>query len=146
MEKELPIDKISNRRVSIFTPGWEIYVEVKTIDLSQLILKEWKKKKHEQWRMKKAVEELKPSTTPRIIRIWNKVQQIRKKINSDQTTFLNTFHKHHTRLKVQRLKYKIKYSKSNWSKSIAIRKLSKLKINHENLKHQVQANGWQAWL
>nr|XP_028949367.1 cyanogenic beta-glucosidase-like [Malus domestica] len=38
------------------------------------------------------------------------------------------------------------YSKSNWSKSIAIIKLSKLKINHENLKHQVQANGWQAWL
>ena len=27
--------------------------------------------------MKKAVEELKSSTTPRIIRIWNKVQQIR---------------------------------------------------------------------
>ncbi|XP_050112067.1 uncharacterized protein LOC126590627 [Malus sylvestris] len=96
--------------------------------------------------MKKAVEELKPSTTPRIIRIWNKVQQIRKKINSDQTTFLNTFYKHRTCRKVQRLKYKIKYSKSIWSKSIAIRKLSKLKINHENLKHQVQANGWQAWL
>ncbi|TQE07641.1 hypothetical protein C1H46_006784 [Malus baccata] len=66
-----------------------------------------------------------------------------KKINSDQTTFLNTSCKYHTRLKVQRLKYKIKYSKSNWSKSIAIKKLSKLKINHENLKHQVQANGWQ---
>ncbi|CAN6542374.1 unnamed protein product [Malus baccata var. baccata] len=105
MEQELPIDKISNRRVSIFTPGWEISVGVKTTDLSQLILKEWKKKKHEQY-----------------------------------------FYKHHTRRKVQRLKYKIKYSKSIWSKSIAIRKLSKLKINHENLKHQVQANGWQAWL
>ncbi|TQE11333.1 hypothetical protein C1H46_003067 [Malus baccata] len=51
----------------------------------------------------------------------------RKKINSDQTSFLNTFYKYHTCLKVQRLKYKIK-------------------INHENLKHQVQANGWQAWL
>ncbi|RXH71490.1 hypothetical protein DVH24_018845 [Malus domestica] len=117
------------------------------------------------WRMTNAVEELKPSTTPHIIRIWNKVQQIRyntisylfifsgilymsfiKKINSDQTTFLNTFYKYHTCLKVQRLKYKIKYSKSNWSKSIVMRKLSKLKINHENLKHQVQANGWQAWL
>ena len=49
MEKELPIDKIPNRRVSIFTPGWEISVGVKTTDLSQLILKEWKKKKHEQY-------------------------------------------------------------------------------------------------
>lgn len=29
------------------------------------------------WRMTNAVEELKPSTTPHIIRIWNKVQQIR---------------------------------------------------------------------
>ncbi|XP_050104827.1 uncharacterized protein LOC126584511 [Malus sylvestris] len=145
MKKELGIHKIPNRRVSIFTPGWDIFVGIKTTDLSQLILKEWKKKKHEQWRMKMVVEELKPSTTPHIIRIWNKVQQIRKKINSDQTTFLNTFYKHHTRLKVQRLKYKTKYSKSNWSKSIAMRKLSKLKINHENLKHQVQANGWQAW-
>ncbi|TQD82924.1 hypothetical protein C1H46_031523 [Malus baccata] len=106
MEKELLIDKIPNRPVSIFTPGWEISVRVKATNLSQLILKEWKKKKHEQWRMKKAVEELKSSTTPRIIRIWNK------------------FYKHHTRLKVQMLKYKIK-------------------INHEN---QVQANGWQAWL
>ncbi|RXH90172.1 hypothetical protein DVH24_032529 [Malus domestica] len=104
MKKELPIDKIPNRRVSIFTPGWKISVGVKSTDLSQLILKEWKKKKHEQY-----------------------------------------FYKHHTRLKVQRLKYKIKYSKSNWSKSIAMGKLSKLKINHENLKHQVQANGWQAW-
>ncbi|TQD93511.1 hypothetical protein C1H46_020858 [Malus baccata] len=176
MKKELPIDKIPNRRVSIFTPGWEISVGVKTTDLSQLILKEWKKKKHEQWRMKKAVEELKPSTTPHIIRIWNKVQKIRNKI-----AFFYQFYKHHTRLKVQRLKYKIKYSKSNWSKSIAMGKLSKLKvfrlnclqslylglsiimryshlnqldfliyhhclqINHENLKHQVQANGWQAW-
>ncbi|XP_050138966.1 uncharacterized protein LOC126615212 [Malus sylvestris] len=145
MKKELPIDKIPNRCVSIFTHGWEISVGVKTTNLSQLILKEWKKKKHEQWRMKKAVEELKPSTTPHIIRIWNKVQKIRKKINSDQTTFLNTFYKHHTRLKVQKLKYKIKCSKSNWSKSIAMGKLSKLRINHENLKHQVQANGWQVW-
>ncbi|RXH78840.1 hypothetical protein DVH24_002358 [Malus domestica] len=55
------------------------------------------------------------------------------------------FYKHHTSLKIQRLKYTIKYSKSNWSKSIAMGKLTKLKINHENLKHQVQANGWQAW-
>ncbi|TQD77536.1 hypothetical protein C1H46_036928 [Malus baccata] len=79
MKKELPIDKIPNKRVSSFTPGWEISIEVKTIDLSQLILKDWKKKKHKQ-----------------------------KKINSDQTTFLNTFYKHHTRLKVQRSKYKAK--------------------------------------
>ncbi|CAN6561210.1 unnamed protein product [Malus baccata var. baccata] len=57
--------------------------------------------------------------------------------------FIGLFYKHHTHLKVQRLKYKIKYSKSNWGKSIAMGKLSKLKINHENLKHQVQANGWQ---
>ncbi|XP_050146828.1 uncharacterized protein LOC126622193 [Malus sylvestris] len=147
MKKELLIDKIPNRCVSIFTPGWKISVRLKTTNLSELILKEWKKKKHEEyWCMKKVVEELKLSTTPHIIRIWNKVQQIRKKINSDQTTFLNTFYKYHTRLKVQRLKYNIKYSKSNWSKSIAMGKLSKLKINHENLKHQVQANGWQAWL
>ncbi|CAN6711565.1 unnamed protein product [Malus baccata var. baccata] len=98
---KLPIDKIPNRHVSIFTPGWEISVRVKNTNLSQLILKEWKKKNHEQY--------------------------------------------HHTRLKIQRLKYKIKYSKSNWSKSIAMGKLTKLKINHENLKHQVQANGWKAW-
>ncbi|TQD88619.1 hypothetical protein C1H46_025818 [Malus baccata] len=77
MKNELGIHKIPNRRVSIFTPEWEISVGVKTTDLSQLILKEWKKKKHEHWRMKMAVEELKPSTTPHIIRIWNKVQQIR---------------------------------------------------------------------
>ncbi|CAN6557040.1 unnamed protein product [Malus baccata var. baccata] len=100
MKKELTIDKIPNRRVSIFTPGWEISVGVKTTNLSQLILKEWKKKKHEQY-----------------------------------------FYKHHTRLKIQRLKYKIKYSKSNWSKSIAMGKLSKLKVFRLNL----QANGWQAW-
>ena len=49
MKKELLTDKIPNRRVSIFTPGWEISVGVKATDLSQLILKEWKKKKHEQY-------------------------------------------------------------------------------------------------
>ncbi|CAN6580896.1 unnamed protein product [Malus baccata var. baccata] len=60
---------------------------------------------------------------------------------------VTAFYKRHTRLKIQRLKYTIKYSKSNWSKSIAMEKLLTTFIfgiiNHENLKHQVQANGWQ---
>ncbi|CAN6558321.1 unnamed protein product [Malus baccata var. baccata] len=71
-------------------------------------------------------------------------QEMKKELPIDKIPN-RRFYKHHTRLKIQRLKYKIKYSKSNWSKSIAMGKLSKLKINHENLKHQVEANGWQTW-
>ncbi|TQD71793.1 hypothetical protein C1H46_042661 [Malus baccata] len=44
-----PKNKLPSRRVSIFSPGWGISVGVKTVELSKLILKEFKKKMHEQY-------------------------------------------------------------------------------------------------
>ncbi|TQD70787.1 hypothetical protein C1H46_043683 [Malus baccata] len=138
-------DEPPSRRVSIFSPSWGISVGVKTIDLSKLILKEFKKKKHEQWRMKNALAEMITATTPHIIQTYKKVQQIRKKINRNHTIFLDKFYKHHTSLKLKKLKHRIKSSSSNWRKSVAMDKLSNLKLHNENVKHQVKTNGWQPW-
>ncbi|XP_050129855.1 uncharacterized protein LOC126606512 isoform X2 [Malus sylvestris] len=139
-----PKNELPSRRVSIFSPGWGISVGVKTVELSKLILKEFKKKKHEQWRMKIALAEMKNANTPHIIRTYKKVQRIRK-INRNHTIFLDKFYKHHTLLKLKKLKHRIKFSSSNWSKSVAMGKLSNLKIHNENLKHHVKTNGWQPW-
>ncbi|RXH86813.1 hypothetical protein DVH24_022086 [Malus domestica] len=120
-------DETPSRRVSIFSLGWGISVGVKTIDVSKLILKEVKKKKHEQWRMKNALAEMITATTPHIIRTYKK------------------FYKHHTSLKLKKLKHRIKSSSSNWRKSVAMDKLSNIKMHNENVKHQVKTNGWQPW-
>ena len=49
--KKLQENKGSKRCVSLFSYDWRMgnSVNINTIDLSQLILKEWKKKKHAQY-------------------------------------------------------------------------------------------------
>lgn len=96
-----PKEEPPSRCVSIFSPAWGISVRVKTVDLSKLILKKFKKKKHEQyvflsylfnfnelklgrkhtlyidysyrWRMKNGLAEMKTATTPHFIRTYKEV-------------------------------------------------------------------------
>ncbi|KAM5586318.1 hypothetical protein ABKV19_005298 [Rosa sericea] len=59
-KKKFQRDEGFRRRVFVFSSGWRMGQSVKmnTAYLSELILKEWKKKKHAHWRYKKARREL----------------------------------------------------------------------------------------
>ncbi|PRQ32926.1 hypothetical protein RchiOBHm_Chr5g0051811 [Rosa chinensis] len=73
-KKKFQRDEGFRRRVSVFSFGWRMGQSVKmnTAYLSELILKEWKKKKHVHWRYKNARRELMTLDIYHIKRTWRK--------------------------------------------------------------------------
>ncbi|PRQ37951.1 hypothetical protein RchiOBHm_Chr4g0408361 [Rosa chinensis] len=79
-KKKFLRDEGFRRRVSVFSSGWRMGQSVKmnTAYLGELILKEWKKKKHARWRYKNARRDLITHDIYQIKRTWRKVLRIRR--------------------------------------------------------------------
>ncbi|XP_040370953.1 uncharacterized protein LOC112189879 isoform X2 [Rosa chinensis] len=112
------------RRVSVFSSGWRMGLSVKmnTANLSELILKEWKKKKHAHWCYKNACRELLTHDICHIKRTWRKVLRIRRQKHREQNSFF------------------AKHSSNNWSKGVAVRELSNFMFGQ-----RLMTNGWLRW-
>ncbi|XP_061996205.1 uncharacterized protein LOC133714152 isoform X1 [Rosa rugosa] len=137
-KKKFQRDEGFRRRVSVFSSGWRMGQSVKmnTAYLSELILKEWKKKKHAHWRYKNARRDLMTQDIYQIKRTWRKVLRIRRRKHREQNNFLAKFYIK----RFEEFKHNIKNSSNNWSMGVAIRKLSNFMFEQRRL-----TNGWLRW-
>ncbi|XP_061988782.1 uncharacterized protein LOC133707244 isoform X1 [Rosa rugosa] len=137
-KKKFQRDEDFRRRVSMFSSGWRMgqSVKINTAYLSELILKEWKKKKHAHWRYRNARTELMTHDIGHIKRTWRKVLRIRRQKHREQNSFLAKFYIK----RFEDLKHDIENSSNNWTKGVAVRELSNFMYGQRLL-----TNGWLRW-